>query len=28
VLKKTLETLPYVTFGSRNSSNPPSLVVQ
>ena len=28
VLRKTLETLPYVTFGSRNSSNPPSLVVQ
>jgi phosphatidylserine/phosphatidylglycerophosphate/cardiolipin synthase-like enzyme len=28
VLRKTLETLPYVTLGSRNSSNPPGLVVQ
>jgi phosphatidylserine/phosphatidylglycerophosphate/cardiolipin synthase-like enzyme len=28
VLRKTLETLPYAAFGSRNSSTPPSLVVQ
>jgi phosphatidylserine/phosphatidylglycerophosphate/cardiolipin synthase-like enzyme len=27
-LRKTIETLPYVTFGSRSSSNPPGLVVQ
>ena len=28
VLRKSSDTLPYVSFGSRNSSNPPSLVVQ
>jgi endoglucanase len=28
VLRKTLETLPYVTFGSRESLNAPGLVVQ
>ena len=28
VLRKSTHTQPYVTFGSRNSSNPPGLVVQ